>query len=124
LTLVEVLVATVFLAVCSGTIIDTVTNNLAQMARIKRRAVALTLIEDEMERIRAECRTADPGIDVNGRFVTLPGRVTATLGSMISSGVGNGNRKVSTIITWSERKFSRTYFERLSLEAYYRTPER
>jgi type II secretory pathway pseudopilin PulG len=121
-TLVEILVATVFLGICGAAVTDTIGTSLTQIARMERRAVALNLVKNELEYWTAYNQRLNMGVETRTRTELLPGNVTCTLTTLTSDDPSTTYDRFTVTASWPERKGSRNYTEQLRLQTEVRSP--
>lgn len=121
-TLVEILVATVFLGICGAAVTDTIGTSLTQIARMERRAVALNLVKNELEYWTAYSQRQSVVQETRSRTEILPGNVNCTLTTLTADDGSATIEGFTVTATWPERKGARNYTETLQMRTEVRSP--
>jgi Tfp pilus assembly protein PilV len=125
LSLIEVLLAVVFLGICASSILTCVTATTQKMREVEQRAVVLAHCQALVESLSSSSRRAVPsplnsttGITLNG----IPDAVTVT--RKVQPVVGTSDLfLVEVIATWNRPTFAKTMpAQTLRLTTYVRSP--
>jgi Tfp pilus assembly protein PilV len=124
-TLVELLVAVVFIGICVGSIVNCVTNAAARSVYGRRRILMFSVVRSEIERAKASAKSAalTPGttfFSVSMAGFTGSGTETKTIA--LISGYTN-LYKVNISITWTEKALGINRSDLMTMETWTRAPD-
>jgi Tfp pilus assembly protein PilV len=124
-TLVELLVAVVFIGICVTAIVNSVTNAGSRAVYGRRRILMLSVARAELERAKSTAKTTalTPGttfFSVNAAGFTGTGTETKTIA--LISGYTN-LYKVTVSIAWTEKALGINRSDSLALETWVRAPD-
>lgn len=124
-TLVELLVAVVFIGICVSSILACVTTSGKRSVYARRRMLMLAQARSEIERTKASGRTtALTAGSTNTSAVVAGFTGTATLSKTIALISGYTNLyRVTVTVTWTERSVGVSRNDSVSLETWTRSPD-
>ena len=123
--MVELLVAVVFLAVCTSAILGCVWATESRGNYATHEAAVLAYLQDTLEEVRSTARTAVPA---TGTFVTNPVLSSVhepvTVTTVIALKPGYANLYTVTITAdWNERNFRNVRADRMTISTFVRAPD-
>ena len=124
-TLVELLVAVVFIGICVSAILSCVTNAAARSVYARRRVLILGQVRTAIEQSRATARTTAlaPGNSIS--VLSIPGFTgSATMTKTTSLVAGYTNQyKVNVTVNWTEKALGINRSDSMVMEAWMRAPD-
>lgn len=124
ITYAEVLVATIFLGVCSASILEGLQSSTDSLKLAQRRQFVLNTLQAVMEETRLELEaTASPSTGTTSQSFNLPSGGAATITKTILVVSGRNLATVGLSASWSERRASTNYTESASLDLTVKTLE-
>lgn len=124
-TLVELLVAVVFIGVCVSSILACVTTSGTRAIYARRRMLMLAQARSEIEKTKAQGRTASLTAANTTTSAVVPGFTgTASMAKSVALVTGYTNLyRITVSITWTERGVGTSRSDSLSLETWTRSPD-
>jgi type II secretory pathway pseudopilin PulG len=123
ITYAEVLVATIFLAVCTASVLDGLQSSTDSLKLAQRRQYVLYTMQGVLEESRYDLETATPVTGTTTRNFVIPNGGEATLTKTVAVVAGKNLATVALTTTWPERRASRDYTESATLEQTVKTLE-
>lgn len=123
ITYTEVLVATIFLGVCTASVLDGLQSSTDSLKLAQRRQFVLNTMQGELEESRYSLETTTPVTGTTTRDFAIPNGGTATITRTIAVVSGKNLATVVLTTTWPERRASRDYTESATLELTVKTLE-
>lgn len=124
-TLVELLVAVVFIGICVSSIVGSVTNAAARAVYARRRILILGQARNALEQCKATAKKSalTPGTTINIWSPTgFTGTATCTQTITLISGYTN-LYKVNETVTWTEKALGINRSDSMVLETWMRAPD-
>ena len=124
-TLVELLVAVVFIGICVSSIVSCVTNAAARSVYARRRILVLGQARTQIEQCRSTAKTSalTPGTTVLPMAITgFTGTPTMTKTITLISGYTN-LYKVNISISWTEKSLGANRTDTVVMETWMRAPD-
>ena len=126
MTLVELLVAVVFIGICVSSIISCVTNAAARAVYARRRVILLGYARSAIESTRSSAKASALTTGLTMSVISgVPGFTgSATLSKNITLQSGYTNLyKVNVTINWTEKALGINRSDSMVLETYMRAPD-
>ena len=124
-TLVELLVAVVFIGICVSSIVSCVTNSAARSVYARRRILILGQARSALENSKSTAKTSALTPGTTFSVVSVSGfSGSATLTKTISLVSGYTNLyKVNVSITWTEKALGMNRSDSMTMETWMRAPD-
>jgi Tfp pilus assembly protein PilV len=124
-TLVELLVAVVFIGICVSSIVSCVTNAAARSVHAKRRILILGQVRSAMESTKATAKTSALTTGPTFFVLTMPGFTgSATMSKTITLQSGYTNLyRVNITVNWTEKALGINRSDSMVMETMMRAPD-
>jgi hypothetical protein len=113
-----------FLGICAGSLLTSVTTSATMGSVVERRALALAAIESDLELARSLARTGSLGAGTTNGALSLPGSVTANRSRTVVAHATLANvLRVTSSVTYTEPTLRTARADTISITTFVRSPE-